>query len=259
MAEVICISNNKGGILKTTSVVNLAGVLSKEGKKVLIIDADSQSDVLLSFDLNPDEYEIGLFEVLTGKVAARDAIYNLYENIDVLPATDGMMGFEFAVIGNKDYPRPFRIMKETLSSLRELYDVILMDTPPSLGLTVGNAYNFADKVLIPFHPEKYSKRSLIKVVENVRAFAAKENPNLKILGIFATKVKAKTNLHRKILQETKEYAEYEGIKFFETDIPNSIRYASSIEEANVPTTLDPDPYNTKGIHFEELWKEMQEA
>jgi chromosome partitioning protein len=260
MSEIICVSNNKGGILKTTTVVNLAGVLSKEGKKVLIIDADSQSNVLLSFDLNPDEFDVGLFEVLTGKVEAKEAIYTVYENIDVLPATDGMMGFEFAVIGNNsEYPKPFNLMRETLAGLRDHYDVILIDTPPSLGLTVGNVFNYADKVLLPYLPEKYSKRSLIKVIENVNAFAHKENPSLKIIGVFATRVKANTKLHRKIIKETKEYAEYAGIKFFETDIPDSIRYASSIEEMNVPTTLDPDPYNTKGIHFEMLWKEIQEV
>jgi chromosome partitioning protein len=258
MSEIICVSNNKGGILKTTTVVNLAGVLSLEGKKVLIIDADSQSNVLLSFDLNPDEFDVGLFEVLTGKVKATDAIYNVYENIDVLPSTDGMMGFEFAVIGNiEEYPKPFRIMREALEGLKELYDVILIDTPPSLGLTVGNVYNYADKVLIPYLPEKYSKRSLMKVVENIRAFAHKENPKLQIIGIFATMVKANTNLHRRVIKETKEYAEYAGIKFFETDIPSSIRYANSIDEMNVPTTLDPT--TSKGIHYEMLWKEIKEV
>jgi len=257
MAEIIAVSNNKGGILKTTTVVNLAGVLSRKGKKVLIIDADSQDNVVLSFNLNPDEYDTGLVDVLTGKVEVDKAIVNVYENIDVIPSTFDMTGFEFEVLNKLDkYPKPFKLLKDAMSKLTKEYDYILIDTPPSLGLVVGNVLNYADKVLVPFVPETYSKRSLMKVLTTIKHFAVNQNPNLKIIGIFPTLVREHTKLHRKVLQEVKEYAEYADLKMFKTDIPVSIRYASSIDEHHVPATLDDT--TSAGVHYDLLWKEIEE-
>jgi chromosome partitioning protein len=257
MTEIIAVSNNKGGILKTTTVVNLAGVLARKGKRVLIVDADNQDNALLSFDLNPDEFEVGLVDILIGRADVNDTIVNVHENIDVIPSTFEMTGFEFEVLTKLDkFPKPFMLMKESFSKLKKDYDYILIDTPPSLGLVVGNVFNYAEKVLIPFVPEKYSKRSLMKVLSTIKTFALKQNPNLKIIGIFPTLVREHTKLHRRVLQEVKDYAKYADLKYFNTDIPVSIRYASSIDENHVPATLDDT--TSAGVHYELLWKEIEE-
>lgn len=254
-AEIIAVNNNKGGTLKTTMVINLAGVLAKLGHKVLIIDGDNQSNVVLSFGKNPDELENGLFEVLVGRSSIQDATVKVHENIDVLPATDDLIGFDFAVINKQQqYPNPFNVMKEALEGVVGLYDYILVDTPPSLGLIVGNVFNFANKVLIPFAPEKYSMRSLTKVLETIEAFKQETNPNLELLGVVPTMVKSNTVLHREIIALTENHLKSKHIKLYENYIPHSIRYASAIAYENSPVTLIEN--DGKGVHYELLWEEI---
>lgn len=259
MAKVICVNNNKGGSLKTTVTTNLAGVLATEGKKVLLIDADNQANVALSFGQNPDKYDIGLFQVLIGEVPAEQAIVNVGNNIDLIPSNSDLIGFDFTVIGSPSkYNRPFNLMRETCGALREKYDYILIDTPPSLSLMVGNAFTFADEVLIPFTPENYSMRSLVKVLETLEDFKQDFNPKLKVLGVLATLVNFRTNLHTEVMQETRKYASQNGFKFFDTYIPQSIRFASSVAYEGVPATISINKQSReRGEVFYELWKEIQ--
>jgi chromosome partitioning protein len=255
--EIIAVSNNKGGILKTTTVTNIAGVLAKQGKRVLIIDADNQSNVLLTFNFDPDEIAEGLFEVLTGQCDVNEAIINVYDNIDVIPSTESMTGFEFRVLRNRDaYPdsKIFDIMKETFANLEENYDYVLIDTPPSLGLIVGNVFNYAHKVLIPFVPERYAQRSLMKVVEEIQEFAFDSNPTLKIIGVVPTLTRMHTKVHRRVMLETQEWCEVMKIPMFETKIPMSIQYADTVDEKQIPAVLDET--TTKGVHYEMLWEEI---
>ncbi|MFP5303349.1 AAA family ATPase, partial [Cobetia sp. SIMBA_158] len=107
-------------------------VLASQGKKVLIVDADNQSNVALTFGKNPDEFAYGLYDVLIDGIPAEHTIVNVHENIDIIPATDDLVGFDFEVIGNsKKYPRPFELMYKGINHLRSQYDFILIDTPTS--------------------------------------------------------------------------------------------------------------------------------
>lgn len=263
MAKVICVNNNKGGSLKTTTTVNLAGVLAKEGKKVLIIDADNQSNVSLSFGLNPDKFRAGLYQVLMGELSPQNVIVNVYNtvysSIDILPSNSDLIGFDFEVIGNTSLRRKFSLMKSTCDQLRDSYDYILIDTPPSLSLMVGNAFTFADEVLIPYTPETYSMRSLVKVIETIEDFKQSHNPDLKLMGIVATMVNYRTNLHTDIMKESRQYASKNGLRFFDTFIPHSIRFASSIAYDNIPATLSEETKSKERAEvFFELWKEINE-
>lgn len=256
--KVIAINNNKGGSLKSTSAVSLAGVIATEGKRVLLIDSDNQSNVALSFGQNPDDYEVGLYSVLIEGLDPAEAIVSVHENIDILPSNDDLIQFDWEVIGNSGkYPAPFEIMKNTCESLKDKYDYIIIDTPPSLSLMVGNVFTFADSVLIPFSPESYSMRSLMKVLDTISAFSTSFNPDLKLLGVVATMVNYQTTLHQYVLQETRKYCLENDIKLFDTYIPRSIRFASSVAFEGKPATLS-EKKNDMAANYFELWKEIEE-
>lgn len=235
---IICVNNNKGGVLKTTTVTNLAGALAVQGKKVLIVDCDNQSNVALSFGRNPDKYEVTLYDVLSYGLSTDRVIDSVHPMIDIIPSNNDLTSFEFEVIGDKDeYPEPFSILKNALEHLRDKYDYILIDTPPSLGLMNGNVFAFADTVLIPYQPEPYSMRSLKNVVKTIGIFKEQYNPNLEILGIVKTLVHPTSNLHADVIKESNQYAYENDIHMFETVIPRTVQFASAVGYNQTPQTL----------------------
>lgn len=257
MAKVWAISTNKGGVLKTSLTTNLAGVMSKD-KKVLIIDTDNQGNCLLTFGRNPDTADPSLYDVLVNHVPAKKAVINVYKNIDVLPANDDMAFFEFDVLSNiKKYPRPFELLKDAMKMLKDQYDAILVDTPPNLGLTQGNALTFVDKVLIPFQPENYSMRSLVKIIKAINDFKVEHNPRLEILGVIGTLVDLRTTLHSQVLQECRKYCDINGIRLFDTVIPRSVRFASSVAYDRLPASLVDNSKNSVANHYHDLLREVE--
>lgn len=239
MVRKIAISTNKGGVLKTSISTNLAGVLSKKGKKVLIIDTDNQGNVLLSFGINPDNLDNTIYDALIGDKNIRECILrDVYENIDILPSNDDMAFFEFDILTNmKVYPSPFNLLSSKLKEIEKLYDYIIIDTPPNLGLTQGNALTYVNEVIIPFQPENYSMRSLVKILSSIDSFRQDHNKSLEVLGVIATLVDQRTVLHSEILQSCRQYCYENNIKMFDCVIPRTIRYASSIAYENLPATL----------------------
>lgn len=256
---IICVNNNKGGTLKTTTVTNLAGVLAAKKYKVLVIDADNQSNVAVTFGKNPDEYRTSLYDVLTSSLPAEDAIIKVNRYIDIIPSNDDLISFDFDVIGSPVIDEPFMIMKNKMNHLREYYDYILIDTPPSLGLTAGNVFAFSDRVLIPFTPETYSARSLIKVIDTIRDFKEGYNPELEVLGVLRTMVNMNTNLHIKIIEDVRKYAFENNITVFDTIIPRTVQFAKSVEFEEVPATMakKKKQYDKSELFFE-LWNEIEQ-
>lgn len=258
MGKVICVNNNKGGVLKTTTVTNLAGVIATYRKKVLIIDADNQSNVSVAFGKNPDDFRTSLYDVLMGNVPAEDAIYSAYEYIDVLPSNRELTGFEFDVLSNtKKYPEPFFLMVDTLTPILGYYDYILIDTPPSLGLMNGNVFTFSDYVIIPSSPELFAYRSLIEVIDTIHMFKNRQNPSLEILGILPTLVKNRTNLHSRVIQETNKLAYERGIPVFDTAITQTVQFTNSILNNGIPATLLPEKKRDKAELYFNLWNEIE--
>lgn len=248
MARKIAISTNKGGVLKTSITVNLAGILSKKKKsqgllkpknKVLIVDTDNQGNALLSFGENPDLVERTLYDVMVEGYETEKAIMkNVKNGIDILPCNDDMMFFEFDVLTQmKNYPKPFDLLKNSIESIEEEYDYILFDTPPNLGLMQGNVLTAVDEVIIPFQPESYSMRSLVKILKAIDSFKEKHNPNIEVMGVIATLVDTRTTLHSDVIQEARKYCHQHNIHMFETVIPRAIRYANSVAYEKTPTTL----------------------
>lgn len=238
LTKIISISQNKGGVLKTSLVVNLAGVLATQGKKVLIIDTDNQGNALVSFNQNPDKCQYTLYDVLVDGLPVQHTIMNVHENIDVLPSNDDMSFFELDVLPEiSKYPTPFGLLKNAMKDVVNEYDYIFIDTPPNLGLIQANVLEFATDVVIPFQPEVYSMRSLVKMVNTIDKFRAKTNTELNLLGVVPTLYDRRATLHEEVLQECRKFCLQNDIKVFETIIPKSIKFAKAIAYEKKPATL----------------------
>ena len=242
MAEdIITVSTRKGGVLKTSICVNLAGALAYNGKKVLIIDMDSQSNVILSFGRNPDQLNASLHDFLVkgyGLKFLNKSMIRVHENIDILPSNDDMLDFELDVIINKErYKKPFHLLKGIVDFVSNSYDYIIIDTPPNFGLVQGNALLASKSVIVPFQPEKYSMRALIKIIETIKGFKVEMNPGLRLACVVPTLVDMRTTLHSEVLKEVEKYCSEHDVHLTKTSIPKSIRYPSSITYENKPITL----------------------
>lgn len=255
--KVLAVSTRKGGVLKTSVTTNFAGILS-ESARVLIVDTDIQGDCALSFGKNPDNFETTIYDVLTGRVKdIRKAIYPLYKNIDILPANDSMLEFEFEVIGRpKFYHQPFHLLREALAPIMNEYDYIVIDTPANFGLVQGNVLAVADRVIIPFQPETYSMRSLVKVISAIDNFRVNHNARLKLLGVVATLVDSRTVLHSEVLSECRKYCFENSIHMFDSVIPRAIRFAASVMYEQKPATLA-DPKNQFVRNYFDLFREVE--
>lgn len=218
--------------------MNLAGLLAKENKKVLIIDMDSQGNALISFGENPDKLHVTISDVLRKTSKASDAIINVYRNIDIIGANDDMDYFEFDIIPDKkNYPYPYDLLMESMKDIVDDYDYILIDSPPNSGLIQGNILKFAHKVIIPFQPETYSMRSLIKIINMITTAIFRYNHDLSVLGVVGTMVDYRTSLHSEIMQMARKYCNENNIPMFYSSISKSIRYASAIAYDELPATL----------------------
>lgn len=266
MGKIIAVANNKGGVLKTSMTVNLAAMMSMEGKKVLIVDTDNQGNVALSYGVNPDKFETTIYDVLIGEADLVDASLTIelskeephYENLEIVVSNDAMSYFEFEVLTNLEkYKNPYGMLKKALLPIKDNFDYIFIDSPPNLGLTTSNTLSVADYVLIPFVPESYSVRSLQKMYKSINKFKEKHNPNLDTLGMVATMVNKNTTLHSEVLQQCRQFARSNNITFFDTYIPQSIRFASAIAYAKVPAVLTELDHKLVYTYFE-LLEEIKE-
>jgi chromosome partitioning protein len=256
-AQVWATVARKGGVLKTSLTVNLAGVIAASGYKVLIIDLDSQGNTMVSFGKNPDKMEYSIYDIMTTPNApVAPAIVNVYENIDILASNEKMEEFEFEIIPDKvKYPFPFTLLQDAVRGLRLDYDYILIDTPPNSTLIQSNALMFADRVLVPFEPETYSMRSLVKTIDRIEKFRLRHNPKLQLMGLVATKVEMTTSLHCEIMEETRKFCRKKKIPLMHTIIPKSIRGGSDISYKKLPSTLAKPNHKLAESYFE-LFEEV---
>jgi chromosome partitioning protein len=238
MGQVIAVCMHKGGVGKTSLVSNLsAGIqATRTKKKTLMVDCDPQGNIALTFGYDPDDFEKTVREVMLDGLDIRKATISIKKNLDMVPCNSDMLNFEYEVIQKfKDPQRFFALLGPRILEVENKYDYIFIDTPPSLGIITGNALACADKVLIPFEPDFYSVKGLIKVIEACNLFIENgTNPNLKILGVVGMKVDLRTSLHSDLLQKAKAYLYNREVHIFETLIPRSIRFASAIAYEKKP-------------------------
>lgn len=240
MSAVINLLNLKGGVGKTVSSINLACALKELGKKVLILDSDSQGNIATSMGRYSDKLEDTLANLMSEMIDADISLERIQEciitlgNIDVLPSNSMLAGLDYRLMNA--YGREY-IIKSITDKLKDVYEYIIIDCPPSLGLIVINALVASDYTLIPVEAQYLSFESLGVMVNTIKMVKMKLNPNLNIAGIFLTKYQERTNMSKGIKSKIKEtYGE--EIKVFEEHIPYSIKaaeqtlYGKSLIELN---------------------------
>ena len=223
MARVIAIANQKGGVGKTTTAVNLAASLAAAEQRTLLIDGDPQGNATSGVGLRADQIGPTVYDVLIGERALADAIIRHvhFQHLDVAPATPDLAGAEVELV---DRPNRERMMRQAVAAVRDQYDFILIDCPPSLGLITLNMLAAADALLIPLQCEYYALEGLSQLLNTVHLIQRSVNPELAIDGVLLTMYDARLNLSRQVAAEAREYF---GAKVFETVVPRNVRLAEA--------------------------------
>ncbi|EAD3394224.1 ParA family protein, partial [Listeria monocytogenes] len=203
MSKVIALANQKGGVGKTTSSVNLSSSLAFLGKKVLLVDIDPQGNASSGVGVNKGEIEHCIYDVLVDDIAIQDVLQKTdLDNLNVIPATIQLAGAEVELV--PAISREIRL-KKAIDSIRDDYDYVIIDCPPSLGLLTLNALTAADSVLIPVQCEYYALEGLSQLLNTIRIVQKHLNEDLQIEGVLLTMLDARTNLGIQVIEEVKKY------------------------------------------------------
>lgn len=222
MAQIFCISNQKGGVGKTTTAVNLAAALALIGQRVLLIDLDPQGNATMGSGIDKRTLAHSVYPVLLGQCSARDAIVRSERGgYDVLGANRELSGAEVELIAFDD--RQHRL-KTALDVLGEAYDFVLIDCPPSLSLLSLNALCAANGVIVPMQCEYFALEGLSDLVSTIRQVHAQLNPRLQIIGLLRVMFDPRTTLQQQVSEELKQHF---GDKVFEAIIPRNVRLAEA--------------------------------
>ncbi len=222
MGKIISIVNQKGGVGKTTTAVNLASAVGLEGKKVLLVDADPQGNTTSGYGINKKKVAVSSYELLIGKSTAENvAVKTDFENVDVVPSSIDLAAAEVDLI---EIERREARLKMALASARERYDYIFIDCPPSLGLITINALDASDTVLVPIQCEYFALEGLSQLMATVRQVKRLYNPTLEIEGIVLTMYDGRLNLTQQVVGEIKKYF---SDKLYKTVIPRAVRISEA--------------------------------
>jgi chromosome partitioning protein len=246
MASVIALANQKGGVAKTTTTLNLGVALGEQGKRVLIIDLDPQGNLTMSQGMNPDAIERSMFDVLVHRVPISDVIHSI--EVDIAVASIDLAGAELALsalIGRE------RALEKALVEVRDRYDYILIDTPPSLGLLTINAFVAADGVIVPVQCEYLSLRGLVQLENTLAMVRENLNQRVHVQGIVPTMYDGRT-LHAREAIEILE--EHFGDLIYDTRIRKTVRYAEAPVKGS--SVLKYDPSGPAAQAYRDLAKEV---
>lgn len=222
MGRIIAIANQKGGVGKTTTAINLSACLAEAGQRVLTVDFDPQGNATSGLGLEKQEVEETVYEMMLGGCGLEDCIQRqVQENLDVLPSDSNLSGAEIELlqVENKEF-----VLKSNLDPIIDLYDFIIIDCPPSLSLLTINALVAADTVLVPIQCEYYALEGLSQVLRTISLVRKKMNPELKLEGVVFTMYDARTNLSLEVVENVKENL---NETIYKTIIPRNVRLAEA--------------------------------
>lgn len=222
MGRIIAVANQKGGVGKTTTTINLSACLAEQGQKVLVIDVDPQGNTTSGLGIDKNNTENTVYELMLGEASIDDCIYkSVMDDLDVIPSNVNLAGAEIDLIDIDD--REY-ILKKIVNSLKEKYDFILLDCPPSLSMLTVNAMTAANTVLVPIQCEYYALEGLSQLIRTINLVKQKLNPELEIEGVVFTMYDARTNLSLQVVENVKANLKQ---TVYKTIIPRNIRLAEA--------------------------------
>ena len=222
MGRIIAVANQKGGVGKTTTSINLAACLAEKGKKVLSVDMDPQGNLTSGLGVDKDSVEKSIYELIIGEVDIKEVINKeVLENLDIIPTSIDLSAAEIELIGvdDKEY-----ILRNAIDQVKDQYDFVIIDCPPSLSMLTINAMTTADSVIVPIQCEYYALEGLSQLIHTVELVKDRLNSKLEIEGVVFTMYDARTNLSLQVVENVKDNLQQ---NIYKTIIPRNIRLAEA--------------------------------
>lgn len=240
MGRIIAIANQKGGVGKTTTAINLSASLASLGKKVLAIDMDPQGNMSSGLGVDKNEVEKTVYDLIIGNIGIEECIYEeVIENLDVIPSNIDLSAAEIELIGvdNKEY-----ILRDKVNKVKEKYDFIIIDCPPALSMLTINAMTTSDSVLVPIQCEYYALEGLSQLIHTIELVQERLNPELEIEGVVFTMYDARTNLSLQVVENVKDNLNQ---NIYKTIIPRNVRLAEAPSYGMPINLYDPKSKGTE--------------
>ena len=234
MGRIIAIANQKGGVGKTTTSINLSSCIAAKGKKVLVVDIDPQGNTTSGYGIEKNDLDNTIYELMLGDCSIEDCIIkDVIENISILPSNVNLAAAEIELIGvdKKEY-----ILKNEIDWVKDRYDYIIIDCPPSLSLLTVNAMTTADSVLVPIQCEYYALEGLRQLIHTVNLVKERLNPTLEMEGVVLPMYDSRTNLSAQVVENVKSHLNQ---KVYRTVIPRNIRLAEAPSYGQPINIYDP--------------------
>ncbi|MDD2409650.1 MAG: AAA family ATPase [Bacilli bacterium] len=240
MTKTISLVNQKGGVGKTTTSINLAASLGKLGKKVLLIDLDPQGNTTTGLGINKGDIKHSIYDVLNGNTDAKKGISKTkFKNLSIIPATINLAGLDIELVEKGYQNATFKKneqLRNALLNIKDNYEFIIIDCPPSLGLLTTNALVASDSVIIPVQCEFFALEGITQLLNTIIMTQTRLNPNLKIEGVLLTLLDSRTNLGLEVVEEVKKFFKE---KVFNTIIPRLIRLVEAPSHGEPINEYDP--------------------
>ncbi|HOP65621.1 MAG TPA: AAA family ATPase [Bacilli bacterium] len=255
MAKIISLVNQKGGVGKTTTSINLSASLGKFGKRTLLIDLDPQGNTSIGLGLNKRDINADIYEVMTNRCDIKSAIIKTeFKNLSIIPATINLAGLDIEFVKKFYDDKAFHQneqLKKVLDKIRDEYDYIILDCPPALGVLTTNALVASDSIIIPVQCEFFALEGITQLLNSVIMIQSNLNPNLKIEGVLLTMLDARTNIGLEVVEEVRKYFKD---KVFNTIIPRLVRLVEAPSHGKPISEYDPGSRATEA--YENLAKEV---